>query len=205
MAWLAGQIQSWDHREEMILSPHTWDQEVDIQRYMSWYRHVTRLFIRNPIHQADGRYVPYAERHEALAIGLHTVYQMGLQMQDYIGDPADALQDYSRRFVELAARTLQRAREDQRLAQMPNYVKPDQYERGPGVARGGGARRGGGAGRRGGGRRGGGPQQGGVEAPADYVPADMPSGLGTDLTLGTSHVTPSGQLLITGTQLSGVD
>ncbi|XP_070005150.1 serine/threonine-protein phosphatase 7 long form homolog [Nicotiana sylvestris] len=43
----------------------------------------------------------------AQAIGLHIVYLMGLQMQDYVGDPADALQDYSRRFVELVARTLQ--------------------------------------------------------------------------------------------------
>ncbi|XP_070022409.1 serine/threonine-protein phosphatase 7 long form homolog [Nicotiana sylvestris] len=62
------------------------------------------------------------------AIGLHTVYQMGLQMRDYIGDAADTLQDYSRRFVELASRTLQRAREDQRLDHMPDYVEPDQNE-----------------------------------------------------------------------------
>nr|XP_016505088.1 PREDICTED: serine/threonine-protein phosphatase 7 long form homolog [Nicotiana tabacum] len=124
-AWLVAQIHIWDHRDQMNPPPPTQIQEVAIQRYISWYWHVTQSFIGNPIHQASGRYVPYAGRHEALAIRLHTVYQMGLQMQDYVGDPVDALQDYSRRFVELASRTLQRAREDQRLAHMPDYVEPE--------------------------------------------------------------------------------
>lgn len=47
-------------------APPTQIQTETIQMYTSWYRRVTRLFVGNPIHQAGGRYVPYAGRHEAL-------------------------------------------------------------------------------------------------------------------------------------------
>lgn len=76
------------------------------------------------------------------AIGLHIVYQLGLQMQEHVGDPVATLYDYGRRFLEVAARTLQRARLDQGLGHDLDYVELRQYQRGRGVARGGGARRG---------------------------------------------------------------
>jgi len=142
------------------------------------------------------------------AIGLHTVYHMGQQMQSYVHDPV-AMQEYSRRFMDVAAQTLQRARSDQRLAHEADYMDPAQYHRGRGIPRAGGV------GRRGRGRRGGGPQQGGVEAPADDVAADMAGGmhetdmpsysLGIYRTPVPSQVTPSGQLLITGSDIQGVD
>ncbi|XP_070035663.1 serine/threonine-protein phosphatase 7 long form homolog [Nicotiana tomentosiformis] len=46
------------------------------------------------------------------AIGLHIVYQIGLQMQQHADEGAAALHDYGRQVAEVAARTLQRARED---------------------------------------------------------------------------------------------
>nr|XP_016474190.1 PREDICTED: uncharacterized protein LOC107795997 [Nicotiana tabacum] len=145
---------------------------------------------------------------------------MGLQMQQHAGEGAAALHDYGRQVAEVAARTLQRAREDQRLGHDPAYVTPEQYQQGRGVARGRGAPRGRAASRGRSGRRGGGPQQGGVEAPIDEVGADLPGdlhepdeyptsmpsyNLGMQLIPGTSQVTPSGPLLIMGTDLTGED
>ncbi|XP_075088653.1 uncharacterized protein LOC107770427 [Nicotiana tabacum] len=94
-------------------------------------------------------------------------------------------------------------------------MDPTTYQRGCSIPRAGDARRAGGAGRRGHGRRGGGPQQEGVEAPADDVAADMAGGmhetdmpsysLGIYRSLVPSQVTLSSQLLITGSDIQGVD
>jgi len=73
------------------------------------------------------------------AIGLHIVYQMGLQMQQHAGEGVAALHDYGRQVAEVAVRILQQAREDQRLGHDPAYVAPEQYQRGRGIARGRGA------------------------------------------------------------------
>ncbi|XP_019257706.1 PREDICTED: serine/threonine-protein phosphatase 7 long form homolog [Nicotiana attenuata] len=66
--WLNAQLAIWDRRGDLNPPP----QHFPIEGYMAWYRTVSRLFIGNPVHQAEGRYVSYAGRHEALAIGLHT-------------------------------------------------------------------------------------------------------------------------------------
>nr|XP_009782590.1 PREDICTED: uncharacterized protein LOC104231312 [Nicotiana sylvestris] len=66
------------------------------------HTYAPRYKARKPVHQAHDRYVPYAGRHEALAIGLHTVYPMGQQMQSHVHDPV-AMQEYSRRFMDMAA------------------------------------------------------------------------------------------------------
>nr|XP_009802805.1 PREDICTED: uncharacterized protein LOC104248273 [Nicotiana sylvestris] len=207
--WLTTQFGIWDSRGDLTPAP----QHFPIEVYMAWYRTVSRLFIGNPVHQVDGRYVSYAGRHEALAIGLHTVYCMGQQMQSYVHDPV-IMQDYSRRLMDVAAQTLQRGRSDQRLAHQPDYVDPATYQRGRGRRAAAAPRRPVGAGRRGRGRRGG-PQQGGFEAPVDDVAADMRGGMHeTDMpsyslgiydTPGTSQVTPSGQFLITGSDFQGVE
>ncbi|XP_075082074.1 uncharacterized protein LOC107783803 [Nicotiana tabacum] len=205
MAWLDEQLGTWDRRGDLTPPP----QHFPIQRSMAWYRTISRLFIGNPVHQAHGQYVPYAGRHEALAIELHTVYHMGQQMQSHVHDPV-AMQEYSHRFMDVAAQTLQRARSDQRLAHKANYMDLAQYQRGRGIPRAGCARRAGGAGRRGHGRRGGGPQQGGVEDPADMA-GDMHETNMSSYSLGIyrtpvpSQMTPSGQLLITGSNIQGVD
>nr|XP_016451593.1 PREDICTED: uncharacterized protein LOC107776236 [Nicotiana tabacum] len=133
--WLTAQLGIWDSRGDLTPAP----QHFPIEVYMAWYRTVSRLFIGNPVHQVDGRYVSYAGRHEALAIGLHTVYRMGQQMQSYVHDPV-IMQDYSRRLMDVAAQTLQRGRSDQRLAHQPDYVDPATYQRGRGMPRGGGRR-----------------------------------------------------------------
>lgn len=49
--------------------------------YMGWYRNITRFIIGNPIHHVGSRFIPYAERHEAL-------------MQQHTGEGATALHDY---------------------------------------------------------------------------------------------------------------
>nr|XP_009802344.1 PREDICTED: serine/threonine-protein phosphatase 7 long form homolog [Nicotiana sylvestris] len=85
-------------------------QAANIELYTSWYRRHTRLMIGNPVHQAGGRFRPYAGRHEALAIWHHMVYQLGQEMQQHADNPA--VIEYDRRVVELALRTLQRAKED---------------------------------------------------------------------------------------------
>uniref|UniRef100_A0A1U7VZ21 Uncharacterized protein LOC104218455 n=1 Tax=Nicotiana sylvestris TaxID=4096 RepID=A0A1U7VZ21_NICSY len=126
--WLTAQLGIWDSRGDLTPAP----QHFPIEVYMAWYRTVSRLFIGNPVHQVDGRYVSYAGRHEALAIGLHTVYRMGQQMQSYIHDPVIML-DYSCRLMDVAAQTLQRGRSDQRLAHQPDYVDPATYQRGRGI------------------------------------------------------------------------
>nr|XP_016504502.1 PREDICTED: serine/threonine-protein phosphatase 7 long form homolog [Nicotiana tabacum] len=64
---------------------------------------------------------------DAQAIGLHTVYHMGLQMQSHIHAPV-AMPEYSRRFMDVAAQTLQQARSDQRLAYEVDYMDPTQYK-----------------------------------------------------------------------------
>uniref|UniRef100_A0A1U7Y3Q5 Serine/threonine-protein phosphatase 7 long form homolog n=1 Tax=Nicotiana sylvestris TaxID=4096 RepID=A0A1U7Y3Q5_NICSY len=136
--WLTAQLGIWDSRGDLTPAP----QHFPIEVYMAWYRTVSRLFIGNPVHQVDGRYVSYAGRHEAL--------------------------DYSRRLMDVAAQTLQRGRSDQRLAHQPDYADPATYQRGRGMPRGGGRRaaaaprRPADVGRCGRGRRGG-PQQGGFE------------------------------------------
>ncbi|XP_019228096.1 PREDICTED: uncharacterized protein LOC109209304 [Nicotiana attenuata] len=124
------------------------------------------------------------------------------------------MQDYSRRFMDVAAQTLHRARSDQRLAHEADYIDPATYQRGRGIPRGGGARRPAGA-RRPRAARGGGVQQGGDDAPDDDVAADMAGGMHeTDMpsySLGIfdtpvpSQMTPSGQLLITGSDFQGAD
>nr|XP_033509578.1 uncharacterized protein LOC117274412 [Nicotiana tomentosiformis] len=103
---------------------------------MGWYHSVTRLFVGNPIHCAGGRYIPYAGRHEALAIGLHLFHQLGLQMQQHASEGAATLHDYGQQVTELAARTLRRAREDERLGHDPAYAAPEQYHQGRAVPRG---------------------------------------------------------------------
>nr|XP_009792221.1 PREDICTED: uncharacterized protein LOC104239309 [Nicotiana sylvestris] len=182
--WLAAQLGIWDSRGDLTPGPQ---QYFPIEVYMAWYRTVSRLFIGNPVHQVYGRYVSYAGRHEALAIGLHTVYRMGQQMQSYVHDPV-IMQDYSHRFMDVAQGGGRRA-----------VAAP---------------RRPAGAGRCGRGRRGG-SQQGGFEALADDVAADMGGGMHeTDMlsyslgiydTPGTSQVTPSGQFLIMGSDFQGVE
>nr|XP_033513552.1 uncharacterized protein LOC117278221 [Nicotiana tomentosiformis] len=101
--------------------------------YMGWYRSITRLFVGNPIHRAGGRFVPYAARHEALVIGLHLFHQLGLQMQQHTGEGAAALHDYGWLVTDLAARTLQRAWDDERLGYEADYMAPEQYHHGPAV------------------------------------------------------------------------
>nr|XP_009771174.1 PREDICTED: uncharacterized protein LOC104221747 [Nicotiana sylvestris] len=169
LAWIQDQIFTWDQRFHLIPPPFTKSQDTE-HDYMPWYRGVTRLFVGNPIHRAGSRHVPYAGRHEALAIGLHLVHQLGLQMQQHAGDPAIALQEYGRQITELAARTLHRAREDERLEYVPAFVAPEHYHQGMPISRARGRRgrvvpRGRAIPRGRGGHRGGGPQQGGVEVP----------------------------------------
>jgi len=60
--WLTAQLGIWDSRGDLTPAP----QHFPIEVYMAWYRTVSRLFIGNPVHQVDGRYVSYAGRHEAL-------------------------------------------------------------------------------------------------------------------------------------------
>nr|XP_033517349.1 uncharacterized protein LOC117281612 [Nicotiana tomentosiformis] len=192
---------------------------------MGWYRSVTQFFVGNPIYRAGGRYVPYVGRHEALVIGLHMFHQLGLQMQQHTGERAAALHEYGRQVTDLASRTLRRARDDERLGYEAEYVAPEQFHRGPLVGRERGRRgrrapRGRGVPRGRGGRRGGGPQRGGVEAPVEDVGVDQPGdlhepdhshnnmpsfSLQLQLTPGTSQVTLSAPLLITGTGITRED
>nr|XP_033513281.1 serine/threonine-protein phosphatase 7 long form homolog [Nicotiana tomentosiformis] len=124
-AWLELQIETWDQRRDLILPPPPPDLMDREHAYIGWYRSITRLFVRNPVHRASGRFVPYAGRHEALVIGLHLFHQLGLQMQQHIDEGATALHDYGRRITDLAARTLQRARHDERLGHEADYMAPE--------------------------------------------------------------------------------
>ncbi|XP_019235900.1 PREDICTED: serine/threonine-protein phosphatase 7 long form homolog [Nicotiana attenuata] len=51
--WLNAQLAIWDRRGDLNPTP----QHFPIEGYMQWYRTVSRLFIGNPVHQAEGRYV----------------------------------------------------------------------------------------------------------------------------------------------------
>lgn len=59
---------------------------------MGWYRRVTRILAGNPVHRIGGRYIPYTGRHEALAIGLHQFYQLGLEMLQHTSEGAVVVQ-----------------------------------------------------------------------------------------------------------------
>ncbi|XP_075096352.1 uncharacterized protein LOC142174455 [Nicotiana tabacum] len=67
------------------------------------------------------------------AIGHHLFYQLGLQMQQHADNPT--VTEYGRLVVELALRTLQRAREDDRLDYAAEYVAPEHYNQGRPVVR----------------------------------------------------------------------
>lgn len=133
MAWLEAQIEIWDQWHDLIPPPHTPECTDGEHEYMGWYRSVTRIFVGNPVHQAADRYVPYAGRHEALAIGLHLFYQLGPQMQQHTDKEATALHEYGWQVTDLASQTLRRALDDERLGYKADYVAPEQYHRGPAV------------------------------------------------------------------------
>nr|XP_033508946.1 uncharacterized protein LOC117273850 [Nicotiana tomentosiformis] len=137
-------------------------------------------------------------------------------MQHHTGKGAATLHVFGRRVTDLAAETLRRTRDDERLGYEAPYVPPEEYHHGPPLELEHGRR-----GRRGergrcvprgrGGQRGWGPQQGGVKLPVEDIrddqpgehpkpydaPHDMPS-FSLQLSPGTLQVTPSAPLLIVG-------
>nr|XP_009798030.1 PREDICTED: serine/threonine-protein phosphatase 7 long form homolog [Nicotiana sylvestris] len=168
VAWLEKQIQA-----------------ATTEIYTSWYLRITRLMIGNPVHQAGGRYRPYAGRHESLAIGHHLFYQLGLQMQQHVDNPV--VTEYGRQVVELALQTLQ-AREDERLYHTVEYVEPEHHHRGRHVAR-----------PRGWARSRASPRGRSGYIPQQDDPSSSMSSYSLQLKLPASQVIPSDPLLITGT------
>nr|XP_009789415.1 PREDICTED: uncharacterized protein LOC104237042 [Nicotiana sylvestris] len=140
--------------------------------------------IENPVHQVGGRYRPYAGRHEALAIGHHLFYWLGLQQ--HTDNPA--VTEYGCQVVELALRTLQRAKEDKMLDHTDEYVAPKQHHRGRPVARGRGRARARTS------PRGRAVPRGRQDEPSSNMPS-----YSLQLELPASQVTPSDPLMITGT------
>ncbi|XP_070035281.1 serine/threonine-protein phosphatase 7 long form homolog [Nicotiana tomentosiformis] len=215
--WIEAQIEVWDQRYDLIPPPPAPEHTDGEHEYMGWYHIVTRLHVGNPVHRAGGRYIPYAGRQEALDIGLYQFYQLGLQMLLHTGEGAAALHKYGHRVTDLAAQTLRRARDDERLGYEAAYVQPEENHHRPPVEPGHGRRGRHGKRERGvprgrGSRRGWCPLKGGVEAPVEDIrdhqpvdhpephdpPHDMPS-FSLQLSLGTSQLTPSASLLIVGT------
>nr|XP_016439258.1 PREDICTED: serine/threonine-protein phosphatase 7 long form homolog [Nicotiana tabacum] len=134
LAWLEAQIEDWDQRY-VLIPPHPPPDRLEGEHeYMGWYRRVTQLLIGNPVHCASGRYIPYAGRHEALAIGLHQFYQLGLEMLQHTSDGVVVMHGFDHRVTDLAADTLRYAGEDGRLGYKASYVPPEEYHHGPPMA-----------------------------------------------------------------------
>ncbi|XP_019240024.1 PREDICTED: serine/threonine-protein phosphatase 7 long form homolog [Nicotiana attenuata] len=108
VGWLQQQIDYWEDRAERIPLPPSVFQEASIQLYDGWCRRHTRLMIGNPVHVLGERYRPYAGRHEALAIGLHRIYQSGQDMQQRSNIPE--VVEYAREMAQMA-RLSERCRE----------------------------------------------------------------------------------------------
>ncbi|XP_019252909.1 PREDICTED: serine/threonine-protein phosphatase 7 long form homolog [Nicotiana attenuata] len=193
MAWLEQQVHTWEERGHRIPPAPTFTQEATIHLYVSWYRHHTRRMIGNPIHVLGDRYRPYVGRHEALAIGTHSLYQLGQEMRQHDDNPA--LVDYGRRVEQLARRTLLQARDAAR-GRRGGGPQQGVYEAllGPPVEGHDGNF----------GDESLGDDQSGYGPQVDEPSSSMPS-YNLQLSLPASQVTPSGALSITGTFDGDVD